>query len=344
MTNLKIAIIAPPFGKTGGPEVATQNLVDGLLKLEQDVTLFAPNDWKTKAKHISTLSKSLWNMKNFSKQSPYVRRNYIISSQIKSLVYDDKFDIFHFNFQQYAYTAGLYIKKPHVITLHNRIDIEKINQINSANFYPVAVTQSQADSLPINKIINHGIPVEKIKPSYKKGSYLITIGRITDQKGIHNSIEIAKKSNKKLIIIGRIGNSSERQKYYKERILPFIDNNKIIHIEKASREEIYKYLRNAEALLFPIIRPEVFGLVIAESLACGTPVITTLTDPMPELLRNNRDISFSSNNIDKLIEVAKNISSLDRKKCRLFAEKNFNNISMAQKYLDFYKEIINKKI
>jgi len=340
--SLRIAIVAPPFGQIGGPEVATQNLVEGLLHLQQDVTLFAPGDWNINTKHIYTLPQSLWNMDDFAQQNKYVRRNYIIASQMKPLSYDKQFDIFHFNFQQYAYAAGIHMKTPHILTIHNRINVpEQLYQINTANFYTVAVTKSQKGIFPITQIISHGISTKNIIPSYdNKNSYLITIGRITDQKGIHKSIHIAKKANKKLIIIGRIGNNVERQKYYKEKILPHIDNDQIIHIISASQKEIYSFLQNAEALLFPIIRPEVFGLVVAESLACGTPIIASSIDPMPEILPNDREIACISNNIQDLICCAKNTHIFNRKKCRLFAQEHFDNIVMAKKYLQFYHKIV----
>ncbi len=341
-SHLKIAIVAPPFGSTGGPEIATQNLVDGLLELDQDVTLFAPSDWKTKAEHIHTLHRSLWNMKDFLTQNSLVRNNYRISSQLKPLLYNSKFDIFHFNSSYYAYAAGIHLKSPHILTLHNRIKVSsQLDQINAANFHIVAVTKSQKKNYKISSVIHHGIPIKDIKPNYAPiNSYLITIGRITDQKGIHISIEIAKKAKKKLIIIGRIGNSDDRQKYFKEKILPYIDNNQIVHIEAVSREEIHTYLREAEALLFPITKPETFGLVIAESLACATPIIASRTEPLPEILPADKNIAVLSDNINELTQAAKNTSSFNRKQCRQFAEKNFDNVTMAKKYLKLYTKLV----
>ena len=342
--KLKIAIIAPPFGSTGGPEVATQNLVNGLIALDQDITLFAPADWTTEAKHIPTLSQSLWNMKNFSQQDVLVRRNAIIASQNKALLYDNDFDIFHFHSQKYAASVGMHLQTPHILTLHNRMgplaQLAQLDQINDARFHVVAITQSQKGTLPIDHIILHGIPVSSITPSYeKRSSYLICIGRIAEQKGIHIAIEIAKKAGKKLLIIGRVGNNTTRQSYYQKEILPFVDGDRVKHIPMASREEVYAYMQKAEALLFPIVRPEAFGLVAAEALACGTPVIASRIDPLPEILPVNAEVAFLSDDIDELVNRAKNVHLFDRKQCRLFAENNFDSGTMAEKYLDLYTKI-----
>jgi hypothetical protein len=79
--KIRVALVAPSFGDTGGPEIAVQNLADAFFELGVDVTLFAPADWKTRTKHIPTLKQSLWNMKNFTKQNIFARRNYLTASQ-----------------------------------------------------------------------------------------------------------------------------------------------------------------------------------------------------------------------------------------------------------------------
>lgn len=99
---MKIAIVAPSFGQIGGPEIFTQNLANELSKKGIDVVLFAPGDWQTLIKHIPTIEKSLWNMKNFKKQSKKERVDLRITSQIKVLDYEKEFDLIHLNSQKYA--------------------------------------------------------------------------------------------------------------------------------------------------------------------------------------------------------------------------------------------------
>ncbi|HPN96198.1 MAG TPA: glycosyltransferase [Candidatus Moranbacteria bacterium] len=338
--KLRIAMVAPPFGDNGGPEIVTQNLTDALLRLGADVTLFAPADWKTKAQHVPTLEQSLWNMKNFALQDKVSRRNLIISSQTKVLSYQDKFDIIHLHSQKYAYTIAASAKIPCVLSFHNKINEDLFCQLKKTSIFTVSLSNSQKGLLKTSAMIYSGIPLNNIVPSFDSGKYLIAIGRLAEQKGIDTAIQIARKAAKKLLIFGRIGNSQERQHYFNKKINPFIDGKNVIYKGEVSNKEIYKYLRDAEALLFTIKRPEVFGLVAIEALASGTPVIGTKIAPLPEFLIDPKT-SFLSNNLTELISAAKKPEILfDRKKCRQYAENNFDSLVMAKKYLKLYKKIL----
>ena len=340
--KIKVAIVAPPFGDIGGPEIVVQNLVNALLKKNIEITLFAPADWKTKARLIPTLEKSLWNMKDFDKQDEFTRRNYIISSQVKVLSYQNEFDIIHLHSQRYAYCVAANLKKPCIISFHNKILSYQYDQLKKTEAEIVALSNSQKGKFKVAGVINNAVPVSGIKPSFNKGKYLIAIGRIDDQKGIDIAIKIAKKSGKKLLIFGRKGNSEKRKKYFNEKIKPHLDGKNIIYKGQVSSKRLYNYIKEAEALLFTIRRPEVFGLVTAEALACGTPVIGTSVNPLPEILKNKK-VAYLSNDINKLIEVAKKTEKFDRVECRKYAEKYFDSSIMADKYIKLFNEIIEKR-
>jgi glycosyltransferase involved in cell wall biosynthesis len=340
--KIRIAVVAPSFGPWGGPEVMVQNLTEALVQKEIDVTLFAPGDWKTSAKLAPTLPKSLWNMKDFDKQSEKTRRNLIIESQIKVLFHEKTIDLIHLHSQRYAYLIGKFSKTPCVLSFHNRIPKLELAQIRSAGVLSVSLSKSQKESFDTVATIWNGIPVGKIKPSYKPGRYLIAIGRLDEQKGIDTAIQVAKRAKKKLLIFGRIGLSEKRQGYFHKKIKPHLDGVKIVHMGEVPNSQIFGYLRDAEALLFTIRRPEVCPMVIMEALACGTPVIGTRIDPLPELLKNDKKICFLSNDVSKLIKAAKETEKFDRKKCREYAEKNFDSSIMAEKYIELYAKIINK--
>lgn len=334
-------MVAPPFGDTGGPEIVTQILTDELLKIGVDVTLFAPADWKTEAKHIPTLKKSLWNMDDFSKHDKITRRNLIISSQVKVLNYQKSFDLIHLHSQRYAYVIAKNSNLPCVLSFHNIINKQLFNQIKETGTYTVALSKYQKGNLKTDAVIRNGVPVSNIDYSLKRGRYLIAIGRIADQKGIDTAIKISKKAGKRILFFGRTGNSNERQFYFKNKIEPFIDNKSVIYKKQVTHEKIYTYLKNAEALLFPIKRPEVCPMVIAESLACGTPVISTNINPLPELL-TNKHVAFLSNNLLDLVSAAKNTDMFNRKECRNYALKNLDSQLMATKYLKLYQKILSR--
>jgi glycosyltransferase involved in cell wall biosynthesis len=343
--KIKVAIVAPPFGPTGGPEVMVQHLTEALVKLGADVTLFAPADWKTSAKHVATLPKSLWAMKNFKNQTPEERKALIASSQMKALKHQKDFDILHFHQQRHVGELAGLVKIPYVLTFHSKITPETLDQTkNETAFFTVALSKEHKKNFNISGIIRNGIPIKQIKPSFKEGSHLIAIGRLTESKGIDTAIEIARKTGKKLLILGRVGISKERQKYFNEKIKPFL-SKKIIFKNEVPQKEMFEYLREAEAMLFPI-KPKkkslaVCPLIVMESLASGTPVIGVPISSLSSLSKNSH-IACLSNNKKALIKAVKNINKFKRKECRKYAEKEFDSSIMAKKYLALYKKILKK--
>ena len=333
-------MVAPPFGESGGPEVATINLAEALARAGVDVTLFAPGDWKVKVKHVPTLPKSIWNM---SKEEKADIEELKIASQLAVVGYANNFDIVHFHSKHYAHFAAKKINKPAVLTMHNNFSDAYFSEVRAAGFYTVAVSKAQARGRKVDAIINHGLPLEDIEPCYKAGKDLVFIGRLTDQKGIEEAIAIARKAGRKLHIFGRIGNTSERRQYFEECIKPHIDQEKIIYHGAVSHSEIYGFLKRSGALLFPIRRPEVFGLVAAEALACGVPVIGTKTAPLPELLTSS-NVCFLSDDLNELVAAASNLEKFERRSCRRYAEDNFNSSIMAQNYIQLYRDILSRRL
>lgn len=338
---LRVAIIAPPFGEIGGPELTTIQLADALVANGVSVSLFAPANFTTQAKIVPTMDQGLSTMSGLADMSIFERRNLIISSQIKILALQDDFDIIHISSQRYGYALGNNIHKPMVITLHNQMKLCDYNLLKKTGITTIALTKKYKELIKADEYIYPGIPLEKIKSCFEKGDGLIFIGRLTEQKGVHVAIEIAQKANKKLTIVGRIGSSAVRRQYFENQIKPQLKKDSVVLIEEISNTELMKLLSKSEALLFPIIRPETFGRVSIEALACGTPVIGTCIDPLPEILKNKK-IACLSNNIDDLVLATKNTNLFDRKACRDYAEKYFNISTTAKKHIELYKKIIAK--
>ncbi|HWQ59541.1 MAG TPA: glycosyltransferase [Candidatus Fimivivens sp.] len=338
---MKIAQIAPSFGLPGGPEIVCSHLTEALVESGADVTLFAPGDWKTSAKHVVTIPESLWNMSEFRQQTEIERRNLNLENLFRIVRDRDAFDIIHIHSQRYAASVCATVGKPCVVTLHNKIAARDFRQLQGVGAVPVAISGGRArglDSVGI-PVIRNGIPISGIKPSFANGDGLICIGRITEPKGIHTAIDIARAAGKRLHIYGRVGNAPGRLDYFEKRILPHIGDDILFH-EQVQQDELLDAIRNAEALLSPIVGGLLtVPLVVMEALACGTPVIgTSINDPA--LFRDAGRIGVYSDDYDELVAAARNTSVFDRTDCRMFAERNFDSRLMAEKYLELYADVL----
>lgn len=336
---MRIAIIAPPFGEIGGPELTTIQLADALIEAGVNVSLFAPANFTTKAKIVPTLDKGILNMQGVAEMSTFEKRNLIISSQMKILPLQDSFDLIHISSQRYGYALGSNIHKPMVITLHNQMKACDYTLLKKTGITTIALTKKYKQVIQADEYIYPGIPLSKIQPCFEKGAGLIFIGRIAEQKGVHVAIEIAKKAQKKLTIVGRIGTAKERRLYFEKQVQPHLVENSIELIEEISNADLMKLVSKSEALLFPIVRPETFGRVSIEALACGTPVIGTLTTPLPEILTDKKT-AFLSDNIDELVLAAKNTDAFDRRACRKYVEEHFDINLSAKKHIELYTKLI----
>lgn len=334
-------MVVPPFGITGGPEQVAYNLTEALVKMKVDVTLFAPADWTSSAKQIPTLPRSMWNMPDLGKLTDQEKQKIIVDSQMKVLDFEDQFDLIHFHSQRYAAMVAQQAKIPCLVSIHSMIEPADFIKLKNAGVYTVTLSQTQRGRLDSDATIPNGIPVSQIEYSLETGEYFICVARLTPQKGVHRAISLVQKTHEKLLIIGRVGNDPERKKYFAEQIKPHL-NSQIKYLGEKDHGEVLRYLKGAKALLFTITKPEVFGMMILESLACGTPVIGTTVGPLPEVVGNRPEIAFLSDEDQALVETIKLAGKkFNREQCRRYAAANFDSRKMAEKYLAVYQKIIN---
>jgi glycosyltransferase involved in cell wall biosynthesis len=233
----------------------------------------------------------------------------------------------------------------------------------------VAISEYQKrqynDLVNVENVVYHGIDVEEYpgKEEPDKGSYLFTIGRVTRDKGQDKAIEIAKKTGSKLIIAGCVQNKPADRKffadlknsidlsvevgkhpvdndYYARVMKPLLDCDKqIIYIGEISSEHKKPWYRHARATLFPIQWGEPFGLVLVESMACGTPVVALNRGAVPEIVVDGKT-GFVVNSTNTMIEAVGRIDSIDPRECRRHVQNHFSITSMAFNYSELYHHII----
>ena len=146
-----------------------------------------------------------------------------------------------------------------------------------------------------------------------RGDYLLFLGRFSPDKGAHRAIAVAMELGLPLKMAGKNREPKERQ-YFAEFVEPHLGNG-IEYFGEVTHGEKVELLQDARATLFPIEWEEPFGLVMVESMACGTPVIATRHGAVPEVIDDGRS-GIIVENIREMAASLERADELDPMECR----------------------------
>lgn len=173
--------------------------------------------------------------------------------------------------------------------------------------------------------------VEKVKAD----APLVFLSRIERIKGVHNAIAIAQGAGRKLLIAGNRVDSMEGESYWEEEVAPHL-SDEVQYVGPVNDDEKARLLGQAAAMVVPIEWEEPFGIVFAEALACGTPVISCLRGSLPSIIEDGKE-GFLIESIEEGIEAVDRLADINRSACRLKAETQFSREVVAQQYLELYE-------
>ena len=344
--KLRIAQIAPlwfpiPPKKYGGTERIISSITEGMVKRGHKVTLFAAKGSKTKAKLVPVSKKGIISM-------GISWKDYWWNLFAHSRVFEeaDKFDIIHCHWAIIGAFYQKIIKTPILHTMHNiPIELDKrweIFRYYKDVFNPVFISKSERRNASVkfknNWVVYNGIDLSGFKFNPKPKNHFVWIARICDAKGTKEAIKIAKKAKVKLVLAGQI--QPHHQEYFNKEIKPEL-NSQIKYIGEISQKELSSFYGSAKACLYPIKWEEPFGLVMTESMACGTPVIVFDRGSAREVIKDGKT-GFVVKNINEAVEAIKKIGQIDRKECRKRVEEEFSIEKMVNEYEMIYYRILKK--
>ena len=161
--------------------------------------------------------------------------------------------------------------------------------------------------------------------------YLVFLGRLTENKGADTAMRVARRCGIKLIIAGNVSDEPGGREFFEREIKPNL-SEQVKWIGPVGDTSKLNLLGGARALLFPIRWNEPFGIVMAESLACGTPVIAMRCASTPEVIDEGRT-GFLADNEDGLVAAVARIEEIDRAECRRIAVQRFSPQRLVGDYL-----------
>lgn len=342
--RLRIAILAPvwfpvPPERYGGIESVVALLADELVRAGHAVTLFASGESRTSAELVSVYERAP--SASIGETWPDLR--HVLACYGRAADFDVVND--HTGLLGLALAAPL--TTPVVHTVHAPLDGEFGDVYEwMARVAPqvahVSVSMSQQRArpeLPWLANVYNAVDLELHAFSPDRGSYLLFLGRMAPDKGCHHAIDVARAAELPLKIAAKNREPAERR-YFAERIEPFLGAG-VEYVGEPGPEEKVQLLQHARATLLPLEREEPFGLVVAESLACGTPVVATRRGSMGELVEHGRT-GFLVEELRDLVPALARLGDIDPRECRRQAEERFEPARMASEYLQCFDEAISR--
>ncbi|MEW6386790.1 MAG: glycosyltransferase family 4 protein [Thermodesulfobacteriota bacterium] len=335
---MRVAQIATPWIPIppvtyGGTELMVADLCRGLINRGVAVVLFAARDSTLPVPCFGPFPEALWPPEKFSEN---LHLSYAFA-HLKS----DPVRIIHSHLENAAGFWNLgFSGTPLVITLHTPLTPIKCRYLLSfPQVQVVALSNFQYRQLaghPHLHLIPHGLDLAAYPFKAAKEGFLLFLGRIYADKGLHTAIRLAQEQGEKLLIAGPVWGPD--QDYFDQAIRPHLNQDTIIYLGPADFPRKVDLLGRAKALVLPLEVDEAFGLVMLEAMACGTPVLAYDRGAVPEVVRHG-ETGLVVHTYDQLRESLSYLKELNPELCRRHVEQHFSLEHMVTNYLNLYRAL-----
>jgi glycosyltransferase involved in cell wall biosynthesis len=338
---MKIAIIVNPHipvppEQYGGIERIVYMLIEQLIAFGHNVTLYAHPDSKPGCKLVP-----------YTETIPYGPKDLLKINVITVKIIFGGFDVVHTFGRMNNIAMLMFSRIPKVVSYQLPPTISQVKKAvklaRKNSLYFTACSNYIADQIrdycDVTAIYN-GVDLADYTATEEipADAPLVFLGRIQYEKGTAIAIEVAKKSNSKLVIAGNVPKEDLHQRYFEEKVKPFIDGEQISYIGPVNNAQKNELLRNCKAFLMPVLWDEPFGIVMTEALACGAPVLGFKRGAVPEVVTDGVNGFVCKDTAGMVLAVAK-IDTISRKRCREIVAERFSATVLAKQYEELYKRI-----
>lgn len=331
----RVAMLSPVAWRTpprayGAWETVVSNITEGLVSRGWDVTLFATADSVTTAKLSATVSKG------YEEDDSVDPR--VVSCLHVSEVFEHatEFDLIHNHFDYLPLTYSRLVSTPVLTTIHgfSSPQIMPVYYKYKDNYYVSISDSDRVEGLNYLATVYNGVNLLDFTFTESPGDALLAYGRIHPEKGFHLAIDVAKKSGRSLVMAGYV----QDRRYFEEEIVPHLDGEDIRYVGTVSVRGRDELLKEAYAVLHLNTIPERFGLVMAESMAAGVPVIAMDLGSCREVVAEGVT-GFLVKDVEQAVEAVEKIPQVSRQACRMKVEEKFSQETMVRGYEEVYRQI-----
>jgi len=307
-------------------------LCDGLVERGHEVTLFATGDSETSAKLRSCFGRGyehdplLWDWQF----TEYMHVGH-------AYAHAHEFDVMHCHSYHFGLPFAAFVSTPNVHTHHVHVEPGVIAayrqseqvQLVALSAYHAAFYGDRANV----ELIPHGIDTGAFRSGADLGGYLLFLGRMIEDKGPAEAVQIARLARMPLILAG------PPERGFEERVAPLVDGRQVRYVGRVEPAERDRLLAGAAALLYPLQYPEPFGLVPIEAMACGTPVLAVGIGAVPELIEPGVT-GYLADSWEALADLVPAALELDRWAIRARAVQRFDSRRMVELHEALYRRLV----
>ena len=334
-----IGLIGPPFisvppARYGGTELFIANLARGLHARGHEVTVYANGDSRLPCRVKWRYAHSDWPLEDGVRAE--LKNVDHTAWAIRDAV--EHVDILHLN-DIVGVPFTRFTNCPVLLTMHHPHEpalSEQYGRYPDINYAAVGAWLARRETMPRLNVVHHGIPIEDYTFSSAKDDYVVFLGRMAPCKGPHVAIEVARRAGIRLKLAGEI--QPVFRDYWEQKVVPGIDGQLIEYVGEANAEQKNALLSRARAVLFTIQWEEPFGLVMIESMACGTPVLAFAGGAVEEVVQNGVN-GWICRDVDDMVQrLAAPLP--DAANCRDSVARDFSLDRMVDAYLTIYERLV----